>query len=389
MSIDTPAQPTTKVALDVIVSRDDLANALAFTSVAVSTRPPVPILTGVKIRAYNHEVTLSTTDYGTWTWENIPAPGASGEAVLPHAALLKIVKSLPKGSLTVTIKVSGNRAVISDGETIFKVPTLDVDAFPERPHRAEHRIFEMPGADFNAVVTKVTSAASRDDTLPILMQVCFRVGMDGTTLYATDRYRLTSYEINQIPETTRSPLVGAKVLADVAGHFKTSALVRVRSDEVRRAGGFYTSIDDGRRGVTLYEQEGDYPSVGRLFPAETYTTVDLDTVDLLRAIKQVDVARFRNTPVRFDMTGDPIILSAGDGDDMQAERPLTVKAEHQVPDQAVESVALNPQFLIDAVKSCGGKKARMMLAFHNKPVLFVDNDDPAFRHLVVPVRFAQ
>jgi len=388
VSIDTPAQPTTKVGLDVIVSRDDLQRALAFTGVAVATRPPVPILTGVHIRAYNHAVTLSTSDYSTWMWEEIPAPGASGEAVLPHGALQKILKSLPKGALTVTIKVDGERAIVSDGETTFKVLTLPIEEYPERPHRAEHRVLEMPGALFSTMVTKVTSAASRDETLPVLTGVCFRVGMDGTFLYATDRYRLTSYEINQVPEVTRSPLIPAKVLTAVAGHLKTSDLVRVWTDEIRRtkANGFFSTISDGRRGATVLEIEGDYPNVERLFPTEVHTTVDLDTTDLLQAIKQVDVALERNLPVRLDLDGDPVLVRAGSADSMEAERPLKVSAVHD--GQPVTGVAFNPTFLIGAVKSCGDN-VRMSLNLSTKPVLFTSADDAAFRHLLVPIRFAQ
>ena len=390
MSIDTPAQPTTKVALDAIVSRDDLQRALAFVSVGVATRPPVPILAGVRLLAHGDWVTVMTSDYEVHAWESIAAPGATGSVLLQHAALLKIVKNLPKDALTVTIKVDDNRAVISDGRTIFKVPTMPEEDYPTPPGRAMFKVFQMPGAEFHAAISRVAPAASRDDTLPTLMQVCFRPDNHGTFLYATDRYRLASYQVvDQSADKARDQLVPAKILATVAGHLKTSTMVTVHTDNHRRVGGFYTSISDGRRGVTVLEHESDFPNIERLFPDTTNTTVDLNSEDLLKALKQVDVALVRGIPVRLDMAGDPILVKAGTGDDLQAERPLTVAPVHHTSGSEVESVAFNPGFLIDAIKACGGSTTRMALTHSFKPVTFTDPDVPNFRHLLVPIRFAQ
>lgn len=387
MSIDTPAHPKTAPTLDAVLSRDDLLDALAFTGTTISTRTPVPILAGVRLDAFNDQITLSTTDFEGWSWQTIAAPGASGSVVVSHAALTKIVKGLPKASHVVTLKVAGSHVTVSDGQTTFKVPALDLDAFPSRPDKALFKVVEMAGPDFHDAVTRVGIAASHDDTLPLLMNIQFKVAFDEVTMYATDRFRLTSYLIGQRSQTTRSPLLPAKLLKAAAAFFKTSGTVTLRSDEHRRDTnvGFYSTLSDSRRGITVRETEGDYPPVARLFPDQVHTTVDLDTTDTLAALKQVDVALGRGVPVRLDLSGPAVVMTADDGD-MSASRPLKVAAEHDDTSE-VDAVAFNPKFFTDALKTCGDT-VHMAVNLKKSPVLFTTTDAPQFRHLVVPIRFA-
>lgn len=388
MTIETPA-PTT-VVLDAILSRDDLLDALTFTGVSVSSRPPVPILGGVRLDASADQITLSTTDFESFAWQTIRAPGVTpASVVLPHASLVKIVKTLPKSSHVVTLNVTGGHAVVGDGQTTFKVPVMDLDAFPSRPTGAWFKVVEMSGKAFHETITRVTVAASTDLTVPILTNVAFKAARDHVNILATDRYRLTAQRVDQCPDVDRTVLLPSKLLTAAAALFKSSPVVTLRSDRHRRDAtpvGFFSTLSDGQRGITIGENEGEYPAVERLFPDEgqTPTTVDLDTADTLAAIKQVDVALNRGEPVRLDL-GDPVLVQAGNGD-LSAERPLKVSAVQG--QQEADAVAFNPKFFTDALKACG-TTVRMAVNHPNKPVLFTSTDAPGFRYLLVPIRFAR
>jgi DNA polymerase-3 subunit beta len=371
------------------VERDVLAEAVGWTARTLPSRPPVPVLAGVRIEAdETGSLVLSSFDYEVSARVEVPADVAEGGTVLVSGRLLAdISRSLP--GKPVEVVAEGSKVTLTCGASRFALLTMPVDEYPALPQMPSVA-GTVAGNVLTEAVAQVTVAASRDETLPILTGVRMEIEDDRVTLLATDRYRLAMREIPwhpATPGTSAVALVRARTLSDVAkslggGGDVTVALAADGGTEL-------IGFEAGGRRTTSLLVDGDYPKVRSLFPAESPVWAVADTAALIEAVRRVALVAERNTPVRLTFTDGQVTLEAGQGDDAQASEALdgTLVGEEI-------TIAFNPQFLLDGLQALGTPFVRLSFTQSTKPAVLTgqserdgDSDD-TYRYLLMPVRMA-
>lgn len=370
------------------VERDVLADAVTWTARTLPTRPPAPVLAGVRIEADAvGTIGLSSFDYEVSARSEIPAEVIEPGTVLVSGRLLaEISRALP--AKPVDFAVEGNKVVVTCGASRFTLLTMPVEDYPALPAMPELS-GTVSGDELTHAVAQVTVAASRDDTLPLLTGVRMEIDGERITLLATDRYRLALRELTWTPSTpdfNAVALVRARTLNDVAKSLGNSGLVNVGL--TAGTGVDLIGFEAGGRHTTSQLVDGDYPAVRRLFPDETPIHAVMATAPLIDAAKRVSLVAERNTPIRLSFTDGQVVLDAGQGDDAQASEALeAVLVGEEI------SVAFNPQFLLDGLGALGTDFVRLSFTHPNKPVEFtgqesLDGEDSShYRYLLVPIRF--
>lgn len=152
------------------VDRDVLAEAVAWAARSLPTRPAVPVLSGVLLEAGDGgTLTISSFDYEVSARCEVPATvSVAGVAVVQGKILADIAKALP--SRPVDLELDGTKMVLTCGASRFALHTMPVDDYPTLPQLLALSGTIDAGA-FNEAVLQVTTAASRDETLPLLTGV--------------------------------------------------------------------------------------------------------------------------------------------------------------------------------------------------------------------------
>ena len=121
-----------KIRLD----RDVLAEAVQWAARSLPTRPSVPILAGLLVRADAEGVTFSSFDYETSAQINVKAAVADeGQALISGRLLADISKSLPAKPVDITSDES--RMELVCGSARFTLQTLPVADYPTLPSMPE------------------------------------------------------------------------------------------------------------------------------------------------------------------------------------------------------------------------------------------------------------
>jgi DNA polymerase-3 subunit beta len=371
------------------VERDVLAEAVTWTARSLPTRPPVPVLAGVRIEAdLQGTVQLSSFDYEVSARSEIAADVAEAGTVLVSGRLLaEIARSLP--AKPVEVAVDGSRVLVTCGASRFTLLTMPVEDYPALPAMPTE-VGVVRGDDFTEAVAQVTVAASRDDTLPLLTGVRMEIEGDTITMLATDRYRLALRTLTWTPASpsgSEIALVRARTLSDAAKSLGTSERVTVGLST--GAGVDIIGFEAGGRHTTSLLVDGDYPPVRRLFPTETPIHAVVSTASLVEAARRVALVAERNTPIRLAFSDGQVVLDAGQGDDAQASEAL----EASLTGEDI-TVAFNPQYLLDGLGALSTEFVRLAFTHPNKPVEFTGqasldaDDDRSYRYLLVPIRFA-
>src|SRR4051794_11922739 len=379
------------------VTREVLADTVAWTARSLPPRPSVPVLAGILLEVDGSQLSVSGFDYEVSARAEADVQsGESGRVLVPGRLLAEITRALPPHPVDITAE--GPRLSIACGNARFSLPTLPVEDYPSLPSMPSSA--GLVDSDvFAEAVSQVAVAAGRDDTLPMLTGVRLEIEDDLITLAATDRYRLAVREFAWRPETpgvSAAVLVPARTLADAAKTL-TGGPEIVLSLSSGTSGEGILGLSGKDRQTTTRLLDAEFVKYRAIMPNESAAHALLPVGPFTDAAKRVALVAERGTPLRCEFTPGQVTLRAGgaEGDGQAAERcdvefdgdPLTI--------------GFNPTFLLDGLASVHTSRARMdftsplkpaVLSGVNEPSTDDGNDNRAaerpgsYRYLIMPVR---
>jgi DNA polymerase III subunit beta len=369
------------------VDRDALGEAVTWVARALPTRPVLPVLAGLLLRAEREDpnqiggngqglLTLSCFDYEVSARMRVRAEVAEpGTFLVPGRLLVEIVRSLPAAPVEFGDDPDG--ISVTCGEASFAVASLPSAEYPELPDLPQ-LAGTADGGVLATAIGQVTPAASRDDTLPMLTAV--NVEFDGVTmtLAATDRYRLAVRELDWNPapgfadQGRTALLVPARTLSDAARMMSAGAEVRimlrpsgdgtgaaapagggeggggVSAGRIAASGGgaaeAMIGFEAGERQLTARLLAGEFVRYRSRFPAEFGCTADLPAEAFAEAVRRVALVAERGTPVQ--LTFAPGRVTVGAATQGQARARESVPADFTGDEPAI---AFSPHYLLDGV----------------------------------------
>lgn len=366
------------------VERDVLTEAVSWAARSLSPRPPIPVLSGLLLKAEAGTLSLASFDYEISARLQIPADITEEGTILVSGRLLAdICRSLP--AAPVDIETDGTKVTLTCRSSRFHLATMPVNDYPELPALPDIS-GTVDGEAFAQAVSQVIIASSKDDTLPVLTGVKMEIEGDLITLLATDRYRLALREVRWNPSTpniSAGALIKAKTLSEVAKTLGSSGNINIALSGNSELIGF----ESGGRRTTSLLVDGEYPKIRSLFPDTTPIYATVETHALAEAVRRVSLVAERNTPVRLIFTDGQLTLDAGTGEDAQASENL----EATLVGEEI-TVAFNPHYLSEGLSAFDSKYVRFSFTSAPKPAMINAQDDidgerrDEYRYLVMPVR---
>ncbi|AYW77775.1 DNA polymerase III, beta subunit [Propionibacterium acidifaciens F0233] len=380
--------------MKITVDRGVMAEAVAWVARSLPSRPSVPILAGLLMRAEGDQVVMSGFDYETSARITIGAQvDESGEVLVSGKLLAEIAKSLPDRPVRLTAGASNVELVC--GSARFTLQLLPVEDYPDLP--------EMPAAtgsvvseDFARSVAQVVIAAGRDELLPVFTGVRLEIDGDRLSLLATDRYRMALKELTWNPATTGAEgaaLVPARVLGEAARSMSSGETVQLAlASEGAGEGliGFEGDGLNGTRQLTTRLLDGEFPKVRHLMDIRGNVVVRCSTAELIDSVKRVSLVAERNTSLRMAIDEDSIALDAATGD--QAQATEAVEAVITRGGDEVTAVGFNPHYLSDALGALTQPYVQFSFTAPGKPCLVqglpeLDGEpDADYRHVIMLMR---
>jgi DNA polymerase III subunit beta len=372
------AETVTGTALKISVPREELTRQLGVVSRAASTRTTVQVLAGILLRAEGSRLELAATDMEISLRSSLEAEVASeGAVVVPSKLLADLVRLLPAEEVSIEHRPGEGVVEIVSGAASYKLHTYNAEDFPRLP---ETTGVELMSIDADAVLEtagRVSRAASRDESRPVLTGILVRFEGQNLVMAATDSYRLAVKETSM---GSNGPELDAIVPARALGE-----LTRI----AQGAGGLQIGVQENQvlfatDGILLTTRriEGQFPNYRQLLPETFEHELALPRDELLEVVRRVSVMAQRNAPIRLRF----------------AEGELTVSAQTQDVGEARETmpapfasdpleIGFNPEFLRDGIESVEGDELRLKLISSLRPAVIQGEGDD-FSYLIMPIRLA-
>ncbi len=356
--------------------REVLADALATAGRAATGRTgALPVLSGLRLEQKGNKLTVTGTDLDLTIQLSIEVGGdRDGGVVLPARLSADIVRSLGQGK--VEVSVEGEEVSISNGRSNFVVRPLNFDDYPKLASPTGSSV-TLPAAEFGDALRQVVRAASTDEARPILTGVMMTAEGDGLRMVATDSYRLAVRDLvgQQVLKADQKVLVPGRALTEL------QRLVSGGDNVTMRLGDRDATFEVGSTRLTTRLIEGEFPNYRQLIPASHPNTLTVEREPLLEAIRRVKILAKDATPVRLQMGGDTLRLTAITQDVGNATEELDAQFKG-----SELTVAFNPDYLAAGVEACNGTSITLFTLDALKPAVVrgVGHDD--YLYLLMPVR---
>ncbi|HOX96383.1 MAG TPA: DNA polymerase III subunit beta [Candidatus Woesebacteria bacterium] len=367
--------------MKIIVQSGDLKKCLGIVSRGVSSRPQLPILSGLLLKVTQNEVSLVSTDLEVSFWLKLPAKvEEEGEIVLPAKLFSELVASLPSGNVSLESKKHIVKVEV-DGIN-SEIVGQEADDFPGIPRASKSQIVIKSG-DFRQKVDRVCVSSARDDTRPVLTGVLWEISEDKVSLVATDGYRLSVDKINLtktgLEKETRL-ILPARSLQEV------SRMLGETGDD-----DFSMEFDKDNQQVIFKVGEievtsrliaGEFPPYQQIMPNTYSVRAVVGKEEVLEAVKRASLfARDNANIVKLQIKKDGVVVRAESSQVGTSVTDLTAETEGDEM-----TVAFNARYLLDYLAICESEKIIWETEGELKPSVFRSEDETTWVQVVMPVR---
>ncbi len=373
------------------INKNELNEAIQQVAKAVSSRPTIPILGGIKIDV-NHQVvtlTASDTDISIQSFTPVEQNGMiiaqvekPGSVVLPAKFFVEIVKKLPADQ--VVIEVSPNYQItVRSGSTEIQMVGLDPEEFPILPSIEQNHILQLPGDLLKTMIRQTILAASTSEQTPVLTGVLWNLSEGELKFVATDRHRLASRttKVDSPPSYMFNNIViAAKTLNELSRLIpdnQTPVDIVVADNQVLFKVEnilFYTRILDGT-----------YPDTSKIIPQQFETELVLNTKLVMEAVDRAYLmSREEKTNVvrLATLDNDMIEISSSSTDLGRVTEQLDAIEFKGEPLR----IAFNSKYMLDVLKAIDSEQLFIGFSGAMRPIVIRPIDHNYSMYVILPYR---
>jgi DNA polymerase-3 subunit beta len=367
----------TGAALKITCPRDELVRHLAIVSRAASTRTTVQVLAGILLRAEGGRLHLAATDMELSLRTSLDAAvDTEGAVVVPGKLLVDLARLLPGDDVSLEHRQGEGVVEIASGSATYRIHTYNAEDFPRLPEATG----EMAAIDAEALLAtaiKVSRAASRDESRPVLTGILVRFEGENLIMAATDSYRLAVKEtLMTTPGPELDAIVPARALLELVRVAQGASELQLGVQE--------NQVLFATDGVLLTTRriEGQFPNYRQLLPESFEHELALPREELLDVVRRVAVMAQRNAPLRLHLAEGELTVSAQTQDVGEGRESMPAPFGGEQLD-----IGFNPEFLRDGIESAEGDELRLKLISPLRPAVLQGASDD-FSYLIMPIRLA-
>jgi len=330
----------------------------------------MPVLSGLLLRADDKGLTITGYDLDIAIETRIPATiEEPGEMVVPAKQFGGIVKAL--GHSEVVMSRQDNSLKIQADRARFTLQAMNAAEYPALP-AAEGQFVILPHEEFRRCARKVSYAA--EQVSGSRYAVVNTIIADGElTMVATDTFRLAARK-TAAPHC--EPIQVLLPVGFVAEIERLDGAVHLHLSDN------HVQVQSGDTRIIARLIEGEWPNWQAVLPTTCATWVTAERDALIGALQRASLmCKDDLTAVTLKLDGGDLIITAAQAEVGEAREELTV----QYGGDGMLDVAVRPKYLRDALAVMSGDEVRIEYTSFKHPVKVLDESDPDWTYVVMPV----
>ena len=358
------------------VNQSELQNALGTVLKGTSSKSTLPILSGIYIETKEDSLLFQATNLDLSIQYEINALiEEPGRTVVPGKLFFDIIKNLNDAAVHVT--TNDDAASIICDSSSFVIRTLDPSDFPSFPKVEIQQEIAIPFETFVNMVKKVSRAASKDESKPVLTGINVTLEDGVLSMVTTDSYRLAlaSASVENTVAEAFQAVISSVFMADIVSLPKTGDDLTLALTENQIVVTYQNTVFINRK------IEGAYPAYKRIIPSSHTTQITVSKSQLVAAVRRASLLGSAGASVKFeiDVPSQTLQLSSTQ-DSGSLKETLPFKGEGD----NVE-IGFNCAYIIDGLSSVDSDEICLELTSSTKPGVFKTTGASQFLYLVMPM----
>ncbi|MBI3955368.1 DNA polymerase III subunit beta [Candidatus Gottesmanbacteria bacterium] len=362
------------------VLKENINKALSIVSKTLSTKPQMPILSCLLLKAKDGKLQIFSTNLELGIIYEIPVQiEKEGEIAVPGKLLADFIATLQTDKIEfeaetskLTVKTKTNKASFT---------TANISEFPPFLESPENKK-KLPFNKIKDMIIRTIFAASIDEARPILTGVKTTLSQGKMFLTATDGYRLSKENITL--EDTKEDI---EIILPAQS---LSEIVRI-AQEVKADDISFAIVENKNQvvftmpSVQIFTRliDGEFPNTDKIIPQSFKTRVVIDKDIFSQAVKTASLfARGAANIIKINIGKDGLKLSANNPQIGEDEDSIEAKVEGEETE-----IAFNFRFLLDLLANFPGSEVVFESSGPLNPGVFKPKSDKInFLHIIMPVR---
>lgn len=360
-------------------AQTDLIKALTTVSKAVNLNNTLPVLNNILLKAEGKRLTFAATNLEIAITTSIKAEIKNeGALTVPARLFTSYVSLLKAGDVELTNK-DGLDLQVKSAKAKTKIKGISADEFPLIPQVKRENSLQILSADLLEAIEQVAFSAARDMVRPVLAGVALHVSKKELRFAATDSYRLSEKVLAPIkaPDGEMSLIVPVRTLQELARILekeKEPVTIDIAGTQILF---LYRDVELASRLI-----EGSFPDYTPIIPKQYTTQVSVATDELINAVKRVSLFAKESHSVKIAVSAEKKLEIYSDATQIGEER-----AEVEAAVTGGENiVALNSNYLLEALGALGGTDTVIELGEKTAPVVFRPAKSTGYLHLIMPLK---
>lgn len=361
-------------------SKDNLSYGVQVVQRAVSAKNPLPVLSGILLKAGNGHLTFTATDLELGIECVIPVTiEREGGIVLPAKYLGEIVRRLPDLKINVDVK-ENNSTMIKYGDSVFDLLGLPPEDFPILPSIESESTLIIKQGEFKEMIKQVGFATSSDDNRPVFTGILMKIDEGTMKLVATDTHRLAFRQgviENGASQEYKTVIVPGKTLNEL------NRIMSGDDEDLKIAFGDNQAVFE-MKGIKLISRliEGQFPNYKQVIPQGCKTKIKVRTKHLLEATERASLlAKEGANVVKFTISKEQLVINSNSPEIGKIEEQLPVEMEGEET-----QIAFNSKYLIDVLRVIDAEDILLELTGSLSPGIIKPFDEDNYIYLILPIR---
>lgn len=355
-----------------------LSHAINIVQKAISSKTPLPILSGILLEAKDGLLKLTTNNLIMGIEKTIPAVVIdSGSTVISAKILGEFVRKLPSEEINCTLEHQTFNLKCLDSEVDFLA--LNPKDFPEVPSLEQFDALKINTTLFKDMIRQTSFAISQDDSRPILTGVLMDIKDQQISFVAIDGFRVAIRQAKLSEHFEKEIVVPGKTLNDInkiIDHYQDEKNIVLSFNDKH----IVFSLGDTR--IVSRLLEGDYLKYQQMLPSHFSTSIEVNTEALLQAIERTSLfAKVGNSnAIKLSIKDNKMHINAVADIGSSNEKVSILK------DGLELNIGFNPKYLTDVLKVIDSEKVSMFFSSAIAPCIIKSTTHMNYTYLAVPLR---
>jgi DNA polymerase-3 subunit beta len=367
------------------ISRLHLLKGLTVASRAISSKSPIPALSGLKfdltkdgltLIGTDGEITISTKIDANIGNENIITVIEEGSALLSARLVTEIIRKIESERIGIEL-IDSNLIRIYDNNSNFNLNGFKVEDYPNIDLNCDGSSISLSSDDLRTAIQQTAFAGSDKENRIILTGVNIKAYDSMLEFTATDSYRLASKKIKLKQLAEFNVTIPAKNLIEVSRLIENESRVTVNVSDRK----IIFNLDNTIISSKLIN--GQYPDTSKLIPSSFESRFETLAGVLISAIDRASLLSVdRSNVVKLSLSSDKVEITSKS----QEIGSVTEKIDSFKYEGPRLDISFTSKFVIEAIRAIGTEEVTILFNGDMKPFILKNNNDESVLQLILPVR---